>query len=419
MVEKKKLNILLSAFRCEPGKGGEPGVGWNFAKNMANYHYVWVLTRRSHKKLIDEALLKNPIKNLFFIYYDIPQSALIDERKLGEQAYYILWQIFAITAYRKASKKVNFDLIHHVTFNQYRSPSIGFFIKKPFVMGPIGGAETINSVFFQDLEFKGKLKEVWRNIGLDIFLFRLLCKIRNNPKTVVFSSVQNLQKLGKHLGKKDRSAVIPAIAIDKEDFIKYIDKKSIETNKPFTIIYSGTAKDWKGLLLLLRAIKNAFNNESNILVKLIGIRNEAEHQKVSKWLVDFEIANKVQLINFLPREQVIEELKNADISVYPAFRDSGSMSVLEACALGCTVLCFDAGGQDAFPDHILLKIPVSDISYQANLNNLSEKLKWCYNHPNEISKIGETARNYVFENYTWQKKVITFSQLYEDILIKN
>jgi glycosyltransferase involved in cell wall biosynthesis len=412
MVEKKKLNILLSAFRCEPGKGGEPGVGWNFAKNMATYHNVWVLTRKSHKNLIDESLLKEPIKNLLFIYYDIPNSVIINEKKLGEQAYYILWQIFARSAYKKVSKIVNFDLIHHVTFNQYRSPSIGFFTEKPFIMGPIGGAETISPVFFQDLALKGKLKEVWRNVGLDIFLFGLLFKLRNNPKTVVFSSKQNFQKLGKYLGKKDKSAIIPAIAIDKEDFVDYLNKKNNEVDKPFTIIYSGTAKDWKGLLLLLRAIKNAFSNESNILVKLIGIRNENENQKVLKWIYEFGIESKVQLINFMPREQVIKELSYADISVYPAFRDSGSMSVLEACALGCTVLCFDAGGQDAFPDHILIKVPVSNTSYQANLNNLSEKLKWSYTNRIESSKIGEIAQSYVFENYTWQKKVITIDVLH-------
>lgn len=61
----------------------------------------------------------------------------------GEQINYILWQLLVKGFIKKKHKRLHFDLIHHLTFNQYRTPSPGFFLNFPFVMGPIGGAETI------------------------------------------------------------------------------------------------------------------------------------------------------------------------------------------------------------------------------------------------------------------------------------
>lgn len=413
----KKLNILLSAFFCEPHKGSEAGVGWNFAKNMAKFHNVWVLTKQSNKRTIEEETAANPLEGLNFIYYEVPQSFLFDEKKMSEQSYYIVWQLKVSTLFKEICKTIEFDLIHHLTFNQYRSPSIGFFSKKPFIMGPFGGAELINPVFFQDLSFKSRLKERWRNMGLDRHLFGLLAKFKNNYKTFVFSSKQNYDNLKSHIDKGDSFLTIPAIAINQAEFSVSVNDNQNKA-KPFTIIYAGNANDWKGLHFFLKSITSAFKQENNVAVKLIGIRNTEENEKVSTWITQYGLSKIVELIKFMPRDQLIKEMQQADLSVYPAFRDSGSMAVLEACALGCPVLCFDAGGQDVFPDEILFKIPVSSISYEDNVKNFSEKLQWIFKNRAEANIKGKHARDYVFENFTWEKKVADFCELYKNLLTK-
>lgn len=413
---RKEMNILISAYFCHPLKGSEDYVGWNFSKNMAAHHNVWVLTKKSNQSAIEEELARNPIKGLNFIYSDFPQNRFFNEQRLGEQVSYIIWQLFSLKTYYRISKTIDFDLVHHLTFNQYRTPSPGFFIDKPFVMGPIGGAELINPVFFADLDKKTQRKEKWRSMGLDRPLFGILARARRNPKTFVFSSGENFDNLNKHLGKSHKSTHIPAISINEGDFASYGRQKELEQTKPFTIIYAGTAKDWKGLSLFLKSLNKAFAEGSNVLVKIIGIRNEDEYVQVNEWIWKYKLASMVELINFMPRKQLLEELSSADLSVYPAFRDSGSMSVLEASALGCPVLCFDTGGQDAFPDHILLKVPVSGQSYDDNVVNVSNKLNWAYNHRADLITLGNAAKSYVFEHLTWVKKVEMFNELYYDVI---
>ena len=64
------MKVLLSAYACEPNKGSEPGVGWNWAIEIARLgHKVWVLTRANNQPSIDSKYLSLPEKNnlRFFI----------------------------------------------------------------------------------------------------------------------------------------------------------------------------------------------------------------------------------------------------------------------------------------------------------------------------------------------------------------
>ena len=46
----KKTKILLSAYACEPNRGSEPGVGWNWALQLNKLGYdIKVVTRLNNK----------------------------------------------------------------------------------------------------------------------------------------------------------------------------------------------------------------------------------------------------------------------------------------------------------------------------------------------------------------------------------
>lgn len=410
-----RLNILISAFACQPGKGSEPGVGWNFVKHMAGHHNVWALTKSTNKPLIEAELQKRPISGLYFIYYDLPQPFYFNENLMGEQIYYVIWQLFVRKNIKNLSKTIDFDLVHHLTFNQFRTPSVGFFLEKPFIMGPVGGAEYIHPVFVQDLTFKSKMKERWRNLGLEKWLLWVLSTLKKNKKLFIFSSKQCSLNLKKYIGQGNQCLTIPAIAIDENDFNQYTHEENLK-NKRFTIIYAGTGKDWKGLKFFIQSIAQAFTSGDNVNIKLIGVRDSKEKDKVSNWIAEYGVSEYVQVINFMDRVDLIRELQTADLSVYPSFRDSGSMSVLEACALGCPVLCFETGGQDMFPSEILLKLSVSDESYKKNLQNFSTKLRWALENRSQIQDIGKNARAYALEHFTWRSKASQFSDLYKGIV---
>ncbi len=50
------MKVLVSAYACEPGKGSEPGAGWNWVVAAARQHELCVLTRANNRESIEAAL---------------------------------------------------------------------------------------------------------------------------------------------------------------------------------------------------------------------------------------------------------------------------------------------------------------------------------------------------------------------------
>lgn len=415
------IKILYICYSCEPGKGSEPGVGWNVPYHFAIEYpdsKVFLLTKPSKKDKIQSFLESHHITNIIPLYYELPSSLKMFWGWMNEQMKYLLWQWLVRKHVEKWDEKYNFDVIHHVTFNQYRTPSPGFFLKKPFVMGPVGGAETINPIFYKDLSANTKKKEKYRQAGIDFRFFEWLNGKSNNRKYLLFSSKENEERLHDYCGDSSTS-VMPAIGFDENDFP---DPKAKEDNESFNnhifeITYAGRPLDWKGLLFFLKAVNVAFvqQNIQNYKLRLVGIRDDRERTIVKEWVDEQNLSEHVELIPFMQRKDLLALLQSCDIFVYPAFRDSGSMSVLEASALACPTICFNVGGQDAFPDDVLLKISIGK-SYAETLKCFADKLSWAFNNKSVLRDIGEKAQVYVYNTLIWKKKVEFYSSLYEKLL---
>lgn len=286
-------------------------------------------------------------------------------------------------------------------------------MKVPFVMGPIGGAETIPSCFEEDLTPHTLRKERIRRKGKDLSLFAWFTKRSNNKKIILYSSHQNEARIMPHCSRLCHGIVMPAIAFSKEDFNISSSSDNKSKEPVFEMIYAGKAWDWKGLHIFLKAVKKAFLDRgiTDVKVRIIGIRFKEEQDTVKEWVESLNISGLVEMIPFIERSKLLSKMQSCDLSVYPAFRDSGSMSVLEASALGCPTICFNVGGQDAFPDNTLFKREVKD-NYKDTLNALADKLLWIYNNREEAAKVGNRAKQFVEDNLTWEKRVESFHDIY-------
>jgi len=164
------LNILLSAYACEPNKGSEPEVGWKWALALSKRgHQVYVITRKNNKNIIDEYLKKNSLDNLKFIYFDFPSWILKTIKgKSNAYAYFyiFLWQIGIFFAIKPVLKKIKFDFIHHVTFASLRFPSFLSLYNIPFIYGPVAGGDTIPF----------RLRKKFSNILVDALKTQLVLK---------------------------------------------------------------------------------------------------------------------------------------------------------------------------------------------------------------------------------------------------
>lgn len=410
----------MSATACLPNAGSEAGVGWNVVTNMAKYYRVIVFTRKNNQEIIEAYLKEHPIENIHFEYFDIPSCIrwiFFTKKKLFRNRaliYDFLWHLMALPKFRRLAKSSKAVLAHHVNQCQYRILSPCYALSIPTVYGPLGGAETVNESFYQDLEPKTVRKENKRKQGKDRKLFKFYQKLSRGKKFFMFSCNENRKRLQDYIVDGNDIDIVPSIAYEEKLFSGF-ERQCPNLDKPFTLIYAGTLFDWKGVRLFLKSADSAFAKASNVAIKLIGIRDSEDKSKVLSWIGETNIVDKIELIDFMPHDELVNRLRQADLFVYPAFRDSGAMAVLEACALGCPTICFDAGGQDVFPDDMILKVTIKD-SYMENIAAFSEKLDYAYKHRNDIYIIGKKIQKYVEENFTWEMKIKTFLSIYDKIL---
>ena len=101
--------------------------------------------------------------------------------------------------------------------------------------------------------------------------------------------------------------------------------------------------------------------------------------------------------------------------VYPAFRDSGSMAVLEACALGCPSIAYDAGGQDTFPDDTIVKVKIAE-SLKDTIDAFSQKLVWASQNQNSLKEYGERAKVFALSKMTWEYKTKQITEVYNEVI---
>jgi glycosyltransferase involved in cell wall biosynthesis len=169
------MNVLLSAYACEPDKGSEPEVGWQWAMGLAKVCAVTVLTRANNRLPIESALQSVPPPHPRCLYYDLPKPFLA-LKKLGLPAsiYYCLWQIGAALFINKHRRE--FDLVQHLTFNSFLCPGFLWFLSPPVVLGPLGGGMT-TAPFHLHLFGKSALHECFRTVGVKMARFNPLLRL--------------------------------------------------------------------------------------------------------------------------------------------------------------------------------------------------------------------------------------------------
>ena len=131
------MNIIISAFACDPSKGSENGNGWNWVyQNYKLGNKVICLTAEFGQENIIHKLKENPdlASEVKFVFIKMP--SLLEKyfpTLPGFYVYYLYWQFKALKKTKKILKEHGIDLIHHVTIGSIQMGSFLWKVKKPFI----------------------------------------------------------------------------------------------------------------------------------------------------------------------------------------------------------------------------------------------------------------------------------------------
>lgn len=404
---EKKIKVLVSAYACEPDKGSEPGVGWNWAKQISRFAETWVITRANNIEAMKRELTDNPDFDLYFLYYDVPKwLSFWKKRTRGLYLYYLLWQIGAYRLAKKVNKEKHFDIVHHITFGNLWLPTFMPLLNIPFIWGPIGGGEQIPKAFRKGYYLRSKVKEILRDVILNMLKVNLLVLYTSNKANIIIVKTKDTANKIPNSNRKKVIATTDVAA--NPDTIKLLSKES----NNLQIIAVGRLDAWRGFDLLIKAFSRIKDDKEG---KLLILGEGSDKKRLQTICKGENLGNAVIFPGQVEKEKYFEYLSISSIFVNPNLKEGGVTVLFDALSSGLPVICMDiTGSAEIITDDCGIKI--KPINPEQTVNELATALMKLVNDPDLRKRMGDAGRRRVQEHYTWEKKGEFIRQIYEKVL---
>jgi glycosyltransferase involved in cell wall biosynthesis len=387
-------------------------VGWNWVRQIARFHEVWVITRANNREPIETALAKESIPNSHWVYFDLPRWARFWKKgERGHRPYYYLWQIGAYFVAQRLNGQVGFDLIHHVTFGQYWPPSFIGLLDVPFIWGPVGGGDSASSSFRSDISCRGRLYETFRDLrwslaSVDPVMHLLVSRCR----VAIAATEQTATRL-RMLGAK-RIIVLPSLGTI--EAMKYVGSFPTRSSNSFRIISIGRLMHWKGFHLALRAFARFQARYPESEYWIIGEGPEGRQLRALARKLGIE--SKVVFWRTFPTlHDVYKKLAECDVLVHPALHETFGTVCFEAMMLGRPVICLDMGGPAMqVTAETGIKVPAS--SPEQAVRGLATALARLADDPALRIRMGHSAQRRVEECLNWETIGASMMEIYAEAI---
>jgi glycosyltransferase involved in cell wall biosynthesis len=342
------MRVLLSAYACHPAAGSDDAVAWGWATQLARQGVeVWVLTRELNRPAIEAYLEQSgDMPGLHFAYHE--NHALMPVlRRLRARFRYFYYYAWQYGAYRLAAglhQKLHFDVVHHVTWVQGRSPSFMGRLGIPFILGPLAGGEAA------PWPLRGVLGLRQWTVDLIRDIWTLLARVDPLVRRTYREATRILVATPDSLGlvpafARPRARVQLAIAFEPSA------RMPVRAGAPeagLKLLYVGRFLGLKGMELGLAAFAQLAQAHPASRLTLVG--SGPEEGRWRRLAERLGIADKLEWIAWLPREEVEALYAQYDVMLFPSLHDSGGLVILEAMSAGLPVVCLDLGGPGMIVD---------------------------------------------------------------------
>lgn len=333
------MKVLVSAYACEPGKGSEPGVGWNWVRAAGRRHELCVLTRANNRESIEAALAAEPLASTRFVYLDLPPWARSWKRgSRGIRLYYTLWQLVAAGEARRLCRRERFDVVHHLTFANLWLPALTCLAGPPSVLGPVGGGQRVPLRLYPALGPRGIATELLVSLR---FLNRLNPLVRlawSRSAVILVNNRDTLRSLPRRHRAKAR--VRPNACVAFAD----APRETLIRGEPPVAACVGRLNRFKGVGLAIRALVLA--PEWHLLV----IGNGRDLERLKRVARRTGVADRVRFVGALPQAEVWRRLGCCHALLLPSLKEGAPLVAAEAQALGLPVVALDAHGPAALAE---------------------------------------------------------------------
>lgn len=398
--------ILVSAYSCEPVEGGEAAVGWNIVLQLAKHNIVHVITRSNLREKIEAHYPKDIASNITFHYYDTPKWMRFFKRgERGMHLYYFMWQIGILSVIKGLRKDIKFDYSMHLTFGNVWLPTFLPYLDIPFIYGPIGGGEGIPSTFLS------KMSPYFFCIELLRIIMKKTAKINPFFLYKAYKSKAILCRTGQ------TASLFPRKYQDKIEFLTdgaiepnfFENEVKYNCNKTIRIISTSRFIALKNVACIVQAL-NYVPEKYDIECIMVGKGPELDNVKK----MAASCPHKITFLKHMPRQEVLNQLTQADIFITPSLKDACNLTLLEAMTVGLPIICLNWSGMAiSTDDSCAIRLPVTNPEQMPK--DMAAAIIKLIENPDLRERLGREARMRVKTLFNWDAKGDFFENLFKKL----
>ena len=394
------MNYLISAYSVNPYKGSEDSIGWNwvlqYEKNYKEGDRIILLTKKFNEKDTRRGLKEFNIQHVELVIVDVPNALnwFREKHSAFHHMYYILWQHWAWLWVKHSG--IRFDVIHHVTMNDYRIPSELYKAKGAKVIwGPMGGAQVTPRPL--KVYEKNQLVASFRVFVNKSCSWNPFYKKALRSYYKIYCINNETQKQISRIVGKD-VPLMPELAL-RDEYKNLPIRKG--NNDILKIVFVGRLIGKKGIAFLVDAL-SLMPTDMNWELLIFG--DGDDRALIEKQIADSGIGKNVKLMGNRPLNQIAEAYQQADVFVLPSLRETSGNVLLEAMAYAVPIVAFDTS--------FCRLLKEVDCGVFVNTEQALEGIKedWCkaivmLGRDKKLAKrMGMNGYKYVNSRLTWDEK---------------
>lgn len=176
----------------------------------------------------------------------------------------------------------------------------------------------------------------------------------------------------------------------------------------FNLVCIGNIGSNKNQLFIIETLKDL---PPNVVLYLYGKEDEDYRKQLDKYLAENNLGSRVFFKGYVKNSDIPEVLRAMDLFLLPSINEGFPVSILEALACGVPVLSSDSGGGAKF----MLQKGGGFIFDLSNPNRFLELMNRLLLNPSEMEKLSKEGRENIVANFSLQKEIKAYEQLYKKI----
>ncbi len=181
----------------------------------------------------------------------------------------------------------------------------------------------------------------------------------------------------------------------------------------FELIYHGTVSKRHGLEIAIRAVSVLRNHIAGLKLRIIGVGDDLA--RLNALIDELDIRASVDVSKIMPLEELVCQIKEADVGIVPLLQDDFTrfmlpVKLLEYVFLQIPVICSRTSTIEAYFDETMVQY-----STAGSVTELAENILFLYKSPDRRKELIANSEKFN-RQFNWEKSKCAYYKMIDDLI---